>query len=655
MSVDGLLEMANVLYDVNFESEDGLAKGIYFDGIAWRLYPTAYIEETNTVQWHLVKKGPHEENHQGLPPELHGRPKWLADVSLDTLQSAIAVLGYCGDAHVYLGTEERKQQYNLFRPCNARHERPLKKLTLGNITLGLGFKPASFSMSFAMKKRKGLVDSRKEEDVKNFSLLLERTREKPVILFDTEKGKEKAWMVSQLSMLLDLYNYWAFRKGLKDVKYAQAGADGGEQAKRILDDNAYVTRVLYEKKGSEDKDLNVADMIMRIYSRFMHRGPGGRESDQLSDITVPVGTVGDKILGWDWLTLIESTPLDESPRLEIPMSNAEMPPWAALTKTMRVLFGDGMGELIKPQEPQDLCRHWYPVPGGLKNLYLVTTIPCVKAREAFGGVEKPGLAPGIVWDFNDGCIFQPCVGCKFGEEKKCIKQPQSLRIEPANSREKLRKIQPLNPSRLTQVSGLGEPSSQIPSNGAVIFAESRKSEKIFSELKAPCDRAGEGSRGLKHSRHEVDDDTAPPQTAQKKRKERLPEQLSPRVNGSISSDLIDANSVGLWTGTTNCCAHNNRNKLNGDDDGTDPASLDEKMMETLKIKASSNPDRPVAALVPEAIKLFFKEHCDSLGKEEQARVLAKLYVHDWADVFLGVGEGDIARQRRDALVELLKK
>ncbi|KAJ0109340.1 serine/threonine protein kinase [Diaporthe amygdali] len=660
ISVNGMLEMADILYDVNFKSDDGESSGIYLDGIAWRLYPTAYFKEGNTpiVQWHLVKKEPHEENHQGLPPELHGGPKWLADVSLDTLQSAIAVLGYCDDAHVYLGTDERKQQYKLFRHSKARDERHPKQLTLGNITLGLGFKPASISIPFAVKKRKGLVDSRKDEAVKNFSLLAECISKKPVILFETEKGREKAWMVSQLSMFLDLYNYWAFKTGLEDIKYAKAGADGGEQAKIILNDEEYSTRVLYKKRGSDDKDLNVSDMVMRIYGRFMHKGPGGRDSHQLSDITVPMGRVGNSILGWDWLNLVESTPLDESPRLEVWMGNAGMPPWAPLMKTVRVLFGHGIGELIKPQKPQDVCANWCPVPGGLESLYLVTTVPCVKAREAFGGAEKPGLAPGIVWNFSIDCTFQPCVHGKLDVEK-CIKQPQSLYIEPDNSRQKLHKKPPIITSRIAEAS---DPREPIPPNGAVVFAKSRKSEKTLPEVEALGNGAGEGTCGVDNPREQVNDDVAPLQKAHSSSKERSPDRLNHTVDGPVSSDLTETvcgDLVALRTKKSRACNNKGKGEESGGDGGTNFSSLSEKMIDACKTEtiSNSNLDLDVGDSVTKAIKLFFEKHRNGLEKEERRRVLRKLSEHQSASLFLMVYEGDenIAKENRDDLVDMWKE
>lgn len=44
-----MLEIAGILYDVNMEDDDENDAGIYLDRIFWMLYPTAYIEESNTI------------------------------------------------------------------------------------------------------------------------------------------------------------------------------------------------------------------------------------------------------------------------------------------------------------------------------------------------------------------------------------------------------------------------------------------------------------------------------------------------------------------------------------------------------------------------------------------------------------------------------
>jgi len=47
---DAMLEMAEILYDVNLEDDDGNDAGVYLDGISYMLYPTAYIHDHNAVQ-----------------------------------------------------------------------------------------------------------------------------------------------------------------------------------------------------------------------------------------------------------------------------------------------------------------------------------------------------------------------------------------------------------------------------------------------------------------------------------------------------------------------------------------------------------------------------------------------------------------------------
>jgi len=160
--VAAMLELAEILYDVNLEDDDGNDAGVYFDGIFWRLYPTAYFEETNTVQWHLLRKPTGEEPSQALAPDHHGGPDWLRTISLETLESATAVLGYCSEVVIQLGTKSRLSQYRRYRSSKARIERPRPEASISGASFAaslLGRASATISATF--KPRKGLKDARK--------------------------------------------------------------------------------------------------------------------------------------------------------------------------------------------------------------------------------------------------------------------------------------------------------------------------------------------------------------------------------------------------------------------------------------------------------------------------------------------------------------
>jgi hypothetical protein len=74
------------------------------------LYPTEYIEESNTIQWHLERKAKHFKGgarSQGIAPDAVSRYSWLRIPVVEKLQGAWAVLGYCSEVEIQLGTQEQ--------------------------------------------------------------------------------------------------------------------------------------------------------------------------------------------------------------------------------------------------------------------------------------------------------------------------------------------------------------------------------------------------------------------------------------------------------------------------------------------------------------------------------------------------------------------
>ncbi|KAJ8131019.1 hypothetical protein O1611_g2604 [Lasiodiplodia mahajangana] len=92
---EAMLGMADILYDVNLEGGEGKGAGIYFDGILYTLYPTAYVQESRAIQWHLKSKIEPLDGDQDrtVAPDSGGAPRWERIPDFETLQSATAILG----------------------------------------------------------------------------------------------------------------------------------------------------------------------------------------------------------------------------------------------------------------------------------------------------------------------------------------------------------------------------------------------------------------------------------------------------------------------------------------------------------------------------------------------------------------------------------
>jgi hypothetical protein len=444
-----MLDMSQVLEDINLVDQDGKPLGIYFDGISYTLYPTALIqaEYGNVIQWHLEDK--RSRNHE--PPETDAvvaeveRPKMENITNVELLQSAQAILGYCGNVQVQLGTESRRPFHQDPLRCLASFERPPAELSGG--TIGVGVNMAGFvnaNSTAAWKTRKGLRIGKEEAEKLDYETVLDTTQNEQVILYDTESQNERAWMVSELSLILELFNIWAFAKGIQDIRYANPISDGGAAARAVLDpeNNDYFQRVVVQARLDSEKDQKVGDIIKRIYAQIQRR----REEDTDSDATARgvrrLGSTG--IIGWDWLDLtdLSSTtsyrrefgygvreqrrrllrnPWNRSPR------PGNHPSWALFTEFVPVFFCQSVGEIITPANPNQLCRNWYPIPGGVQTHYLAASVCCLEELSKKAGHRRqPWLYfHNLEWQYRGQNLFQPCDAC-IEKPKRCVKEAQVL-------------------------------------------------------------------------------------------------------------------------------------------------------------------------------------------------------------------------------------
>lgn len=318
----------------------------------------------------------------------------------------------------------------------------------------------------AFKARKGLRDAQASEKEMSYTDVLDRTEVEPVILFETEEGNERAWMVPQLCVILDLFNFWASRKGLDDIRYARRGPNGGAEARAILADPEYANRVAIPKILHSESDILIGDVVKQIYGRMRKRMAANAESDEGARGTIRLGRAG--IVGWDWLELTNlawtiTRRREARPARQI-LPNIK-PCWMPLTKIVPIFFGQHMGELITPARPSEVCRHWHPIPGGFENNYLAASVRCITSLAAYYGHDRCWFLPeNLVWYYKDESVFRPCVGC-ITDPKICVKRPQAL--VPAANR--------LHRKRLGQNSAL----PQVSDDGAVVFAMKRKDEKLL--------------------------------------------------------------------------------------------------------------------------------------------------------------------------------
>jgi hypothetical protein len=73
------------------------------------------------------------------------------------------------------------------------------------------------------------------QDSIKYNRLLDLAKAQPAILFDTEESNERAWLVPQLSVILDLVNNFAYQHDPRaPIKFTAPMTDGAVASKQVL-------------------------------------------------------------------------------------------------------------------------------------------------------------------------------------------------------------------------------------------------------------------------------------------------------------------------------------------------------------------------------------------------------------------------------------
>lgn len=434
--VQTMFELAGILSDTTLEDEAGNDHGVYFESDLWTLYPTAYIEEDNLVQWHITKRVIQKESDPGVASEKDWPQGLLRTINTETMADARAILGYCQQVDVQLGTASRVDQYEDYLCSGATTEPGRAEASVGAVSLTASILGRLMIASTVnIKYRRGLVDAVKDQETAMYSLILESAAAQPVILFDTKPEMERAWMVPELSLVLDLFNFWVFYRRKENgglaikVPYASAGPDGGLMAKAVLSRPEYADQVAIKGYKGE-KDFLVSDMIKRIYWNVESRRFKNADTDEGARGTMLLGRT--PITGWDWLDLIPGFSTNLSVRRNVRprfhwFQKAPKPIWLGLTDKIPLFLGQDIGKALEPAQPGIVCALWNPLPGGIELGYLAASMRCVESLSRKCGTTRDicVLFHGQVWEFKDPYLFEPCGSCTQ-DKTQCTKEPQAL-------------------------------------------------------------------------------------------------------------------------------------------------------------------------------------------------------------------------------------
>lgn len=326
------------LNDSAAQKESPLAQGIFYTGVGTLLYPVARnwgpMEDRDLIRWHFDAKA-----QSTMPPEDNFLP---VDKGYDFAHSR-HLLGFAPQNEVRLGTRDRMRDYARMRPVPGSIEQSVPELSVQTISAGLGKTPMVATIGAGIKYSQPLRGSRDPKERTYYSIL-KATEQQAVILCDC--GSEKvAWLVSQISVILDLICYRIQKEGWTDLpKHAKPKANGGAAAANILSDANVYNKILAPGLGGEE-DLTVLKLVKEIYCAMQQRR-------QVREMTVRgILRLRRKMLhSWDLLELAD--PPDEFSRRALVVHEtssrvvAQYPSWLPLADQIPVYSGQDLGRVV---------------------------------------------------------------------------------------------------------------------------------------------------------------------------------------------------------------------------------------------------------------------------------------------------------------------
>lgn len=179
------------------------------------------------------------------------------------------IVGFAPYSKVHLGTHGRAQSLAGISPVAGCIEQERPEVTVETVTAQFGKAPMTASVAGKVKFSRALkatVDPEK----RRYDQILSLTEKQAVILFDCGAAKA-AWLVSQLSVILDLVCHRIRINGWRDLPmHATPQADGGAAAAAVLKDPS-VYKLEFAQIFEDNTKLGVLQVVKEIYCAMSQR------------------------------------------------------------------------------------------------------------------------------------------------------------------------------------------------------------------------------------------------------------------------------------------------------------------------------------------------------------------------------------------------
>lgn len=393
---DLMLELTGMLY-TTAPSGPASPSGTFYTGVHSILYPTEKNETRGFVKWHYVAS-----DYVMIPP---ADGTWLR-LRQDGFIGMRTILGYTPSVQVHLGTESRLHQYESMKASHAGREKDSWSFFWDGLTIQAGFAGSGVSSPFKFARRTGQQGAPTAKPT--YDQIIHGTSDKPVILYDTAHAQESAWLVPQLSVILDLVLFQAHQeRAWKDLSATARAAlhakpcwNGGLAAKEVLDNYERANTVL-RLSADDGTPVAIKHLVMQVFAAMSHRV----QLDQLHSPSSSLTT--SPLLGWDLIQLTDALAIPARLQIEVHKDglNNSAPTWLPLARELPVFFCDGLGDVMTTKVP--ICSQFQRSQKNLvASIHVLQTRRkrCLKCDEYHIDTKKQ-----LVWQLPRSDCFSECV------------------------------------------------------------------------------------------------------------------------------------------------------------------------------------------------------------------------------------------------------
>jgi hypothetical protein len=354
--------------------------------------------QLDRVQWHAVSSPDQETplSYQDGVSRCASRAM-LDEVNLQDLASLRAIVGWCSEATICLGSSHA--DYENIDYTKSEEANSGLRCTGGS----LGFQ--QFGVA-ALDVRFGLKDGKSHFHRSGpYQRIIQFAEGNPIVLLDVE-GK-RSWLVPATNVMLHIVQHrhrlYPFQANGKTISL-DTNIATGSSAKEVLLNNR--TQVLFE-----DDEHTFMNEILDIWSllEFLLAQNVTRQRDT-PGVRIP-SSVHESICGFEFKSIVHQDALYKLKKTTISRNHGG---WIKLVEDIDalVLFANGFGDVILPTGGFDnfLCQKWRRVPDGQD--YLTTTTDMLQRLfdKAGSRLDRKYLTTKskLRWHQGSSTLFNAC-------------------------------------------------------------------------------------------------------------------------------------------------------------------------------------------------------------------------------------------------------